>query len=210
MDRREAMLRVAALMGSAVSAPLLSGLMYSCQSKTSNNQDTDTKTTTVVSDKHKAMIEEITELIIPKTSTPGAKEAKVPEYVLIMLADCYPQQEQQRFFKGLDTLDERAKQAYGTEFVDCKPDQQVALLQKEEELAMAEQKEQRKIKAQAKTREEREKQDDPPFFSMMKEMTIVGYFTSEAGATKATAYVQVPGRFEACTDLQPGQKVWAT
>ncbi len=208
MDRREAMLRVATLMGGAISTPLLSGLLYSCQSKTSNDQDT--KTTTVVSDKHKAMIEEITEIIIPKTNTPGAKEAKVPEYALIMLADCYPKKDQQRFFKGLDTLDDRAKQAHGTEFLDCKPEQQLALLQKEEELAMAERAEQRKIKAQAKTREEREKEDDLPFFSMMKEMTLVGYFTSEPGATKALAYVQVPGRFEGCTDLQPGQKGWAT
>ncbi|PSR54489.1 twin-arginine translocation pathway signal protein [Adhaeribacter arboris] len=208
MDRREAMLRVAALMGSAISAPLLSGLLYSCQTKTGNDQDT--KTTTVVSDKHKAMIEEITEVIIPKTSTPGAKEAKVPEYVLIMLADCYPEKDQQRFFKGLDALDERAKQAHGTEFLDCKPEQQLALLQQEEEKAMAERAEQMKIKAKATTREEKEKEDELPFFSMMKEMTVVGYFTSEPGATKALAYVHVPGHFEGCTDLKPGQKAWAT
>ncbi|QNF31820.1 gluconate 2-dehydrogenase subunit 3 family protein [Adhaeribacter swui] len=208
MDRREAMLRVAALMGSTISAPLLSGLLYSCETKTSNNQDT--KTTTLVSDKHKAMIEEITEIIIPATDTPGAKEAKVPDYVLIMLADCYPEKDQQRFFKGLDTLDERAKQAHGTEFLDCKPDQQVALLQKEEALAKAEREEQNRIKAQAKTRAEKEKEAEPPFFSMMKEMTLVGYFTSELGATKALAYVHVPGKFEGCVPLKPGQKGWAT
>lgn len=208
MDRREAMLRVAALMGSAVSAPLLSGLLYSCETKTSNTQDT--KTTTLVSDKHKAMIEDITEIIIPATDSPGAKEAKVPEYVLIMLADCYPEKDQQKFFKGLDTLDERAKQAYDNEFLDCKPDQKVALLEKEDALAKAERDEQNRVKAQAKTRAEREKEVEPSFFSMMKEMTLVGYFTSEPGATKALAYVHVPGRFEACTPLQAGQKGWAT
>ena len=208
MERREAMLRVAALMGSAISAPLLSGLLYSCETKTSNTQDT--KTTTLVSDKHKAMIQEITELIIPATNTPGAKEAKVPEYVLIMLADCYPEKDQQRFFKGLDTLDERAKKAHSTEFLDCKPDQQVALLNKEDELAKAERDEQYRVRSQAKTRAEREKEVEPSFFSMMKEMTLVGYFTSEPGTTKALAYVAVPGRFEGCTPVTPGQKGWAT
>lgn len=208
MDRREAVLRVAALMGGAISAPLLSGLLYGCETKTSKTQDT--KVTSVVSDKHKAMIEEIAEIIIPATDTPGAKEAKVPEYILIMLADCYPQTDQQRFFKGLDTLDERAKASYGVEFIDCKPKQQLVLLQKEEALAKAERDEQNKAKAKATTREEKEKQMDPPFFSMMKEMTLVGYFTSEPGATKALEYVHVPGRYEACVPLKPGQKGWAT
>lgn len=208
MDRREAMLRVATLMGSAISAPLLSGLLYSCETKTGKTQDT--KVITLVSDKHKAMIEEIAEIILPATSTPGAKEAKVPEYVLIMLADCYPEADQQRFFKGLDTLNERAKEAHGIEFLDCKPEQQMALLQKEEALAMEEREEQIKARAKATTREEKEKQMDPPFFSMMKEMTLVGYFTSEPGATQALEYVHVPGRYEACTPLKPGQKAWAT
>lgn len=201
------MLRVATLMGSAVSAPLLSGL-YSCQTKTSN-QETQV-TTALVSDKHRAMIEEISEIIIPATDTPGAKAAKVPEYMMVMLADCYPKEDQQRFFDGLDALDERAKKAHGTEFLDCKPEQQVALVVETEKLNQVIRAEQSKTKATAKTREEREKPLPTPFFSMMKEMTLIGYFTSEPGATQALAYVHVPGRYEGCTPLQPNQKAWAT
>ncbi len=207
MDRREAMLRVATLMGTAVSAPLLSGLLYSCETKTGNQ---DVKVTSVVSDKHRAMMEEIAELIIPATDTPGAKEAKVPEYMMIMLSDCYPAADQQRFFKGLDDLNARAEKEHGNSFLDCKPEQQVALLLEEEKRANSQKDQLNKARAQAATAAEREKAIDTPFFGMIKEMTLVGYFTSEPGATKALAYVHVPGRWSACEPLQPNQKGWAT
>ncbi|HAK76772.1 MAG TPA: twin-arginine translocation pathway signal, partial [Runella sp.] len=43
----------------------------------------------------------------------------------------------------------------------------------------------------------------------MKELTVTGYFTSEIGATKALEYLPIPGRFEGCVPLKPGQKAWA-
>ena len=48
-----------------------------------------------------------------------------------------------------------------------------------------------------------------PFFLRLKELTTTGYFTSEIGATKALAYLPVPGRFDGCMPIQPGQKTWA-
>jgi hypothetical protein len=42
----------------------------------------------------------------------------------------------------------------------------------------------------------------------MRELTVVGYFTSEIGATKALAYLPIPGRFEGDIALEPGQKTW--
>jgi hypothetical protein len=44
----------------------------------------------------------------------------------------------------------------------------------------------------------------------MYELTCLGYYTSEIGATKALKYVHIPGKYEACIPLQPGQKAWAT
>ena len=51
---------------------------------------------------------------------------------------------------------------------------------------------------------------DRPFFRLMKQLTVAGYFTSEIGATKALEYVPIPGRFEGDVLMQPGQKAWAT
>ena len=50
---------------------------------------------------------------------------------------------------------------------------------------------------------------DPGFFPLAKELTMLGYFSSEIGAKQALVYLDVPGKYEACTDLQPGQKAWA-
>lgn len=48
--------------------------------------------------------------------------------------------------------------------------------------------------------------DEPPhFFRMMKELTLLGYFTSEIGCTKALRYVETPGRFDPCTAYTPGE-----
>jgi len=52
---------------------------------------------------------------------------------------------------------------------------------------------------------------DPPahYFRMMKELAMLGYFTSEIGCTQALRYVEMPGRFDPCVDYKPGERAWA-
>lgn len=50
----------------------------------------------------------------------------------------------------------------------------------------------------------------PAAFAVLKELTILGYFTSEIGATRALSYDPVPGAYHGCVELRPGQKAWAT
>jgi hypothetical protein len=206
MDRREAMLRVAALTGLTLSAPLLSGLLVSCDSSAKTAEE---KVTRVVSGKHRTMIEEIAERIIPKTTTPGAKEAKVPEFILLTLADCYPQADQDNFFAGLDKLDAEAKKVYNNSFLDLKAAEQTALLVQAEQAFHEEKAKNKKAEEEAKKSGIKHETPRPQFFQVMKELTIIGYFSSEPGATQALAYVQVPGSYQACTDMKPGQKAWA-
>jgi hypothetical protein len=47
------------------------------------------------------------------------------------------------------------------------------------------------------------------YFRMMKELTLLGYFTSEIGYTKAQRYVESPGRYDPCLPYQPGETAWA-
>jgi len=208
MDRREAILRVATLTGLTLSAPLLTGLLTSCETKTKDSQTQ--KITRVVSGKHKTMVEEIAERIIPTTDTPGAKEAKVPEFILLTLADCYSMADQDRFFQGLDALDEQAKKTYNNSFLDLKKAEQTALLTQVEKTAKNEAVAQKKKDDAAKLEGIKVEPAAPGFFQMMKELTVVGYFSSEVGATQALSYVHVPGSYNGCTDLQPNQKTWAT
>ena len=53
-------------------------------------------------------------------------------------------------------------------------------------------------------------QMDSAGFHLLRELTLVGYFTSEIGATKALAYAAVPGEYRGCVDLTPAQRTWAT
>jgi hypothetical protein len=193
MDRREAMLKVATLMGVTLSAPLLSGLVYG---KGNLLEIPEGYVTPLATENQQKMISEIAELIIPTTNTPGAKAAKVPEFIQVLITDCYPEKDQQRFFEGLDKLEADAKRAHGKGFLALTKAQQTDLLKKAEADALA------------------LRQKDPsapaPFFPMIKEMTVTGYFTSEVGATKALNYVKVPGAYRGCEPMKPGQKTWAT
>jgi len=208
MDRREAILRVATLTGMSFSAPLLAGLLTSCESKTKATEKENV--TRVISGKHKTMVEEIAERIIPTTDTPGAKEAKVPEFILLTLADCYAMADQDRFFQGLDALDVQAKKTYNNSFLDLRHEEQTSLLKqvekKAKDEAIALKKKEDEVKLEGKETEPAQ----PSFFAMMKELTVLGYFSSEIGATQALHYVHVPGSYNGCTDLEPNQKTWAT
>jgi hypothetical protein len=43
----------------------------------------------------------------------------------------------------------------------------------------------------------------------MKQLTMLGYFTSEVGSTQALRYVPVPGKYEGCIPYKKGDRAWA-
>jgi len=47
------------------------------------------------------------------------------------------------------------------------------------------------------------------YFRMMKELALLGYFTSEIGYTKAMRYAEAPGRFDPCLPYTAGEPAWA-
>jgi hypothetical protein len=51
---------------------------------------------------------------------------------------------------------------------------------------------------------------DPPrhYFRMMKELALLGYFTSEIGGTQALRYIESPGRYDPCIPYTAGEKAW--
>ncbi len=144
-----------------------------------------------------AFLNEVAETILPATSTPGAKEAKVGELMAVMVQDCYTPENQAIFQKGITQLDEAAKKKFGAKFLDLEAPQRTALLTTLDE--------------EQKTYM-RDKAPDAPnhYFRMMKELTLFGFFTSEVGATQALRYVPVPGRYEGCIPYQKGDRAWAT
>lgn len=198
MKRRDAIGRAALIMGGALSAPTMLAFLEGCKS----SGEAGTAMSFPFTAERKNLISEVAEIIIPKTDTPGAKDAKVGEFIELMLKDCYGSTDQASFNKGLEELDK-------ANFLKATPEEQVKILTKMEsdgKVEMAKQGEERKKYTEAG----KEYTDaGVPFFKLMKELTLLGYFTSEDGATQALEYVAVPGRYDGCIDYKPGQKSWA-
>src|SRR5271155_2487851 len=70
----------------------------------------------------------MTDVILPQTDTPGAKGAKVNEFIDVILTDWATDAERKRFLTGLANVDDRSTALYGKPLVDCTPGQQEALL----------------------------------------------------------------------------------
>jgi gluconate 2-dehydrogenase gamma chain len=191
IDRREALRKTALMMGAAISASALAGLMQGC--KTTPEL---TYVPKFFSEDQGRLVMEVAEIIIPKTDTPGAKDVGVPGFIDTMLKDCYKKEDQDRFLEGLLAFDEEAKKAYGDSFIYCEPEQQVELVKKTHDAAVAEAKENREAPR--------------PFILMTKELTLLGFFTSEPGATQVLQYVAVPGAYHGCVPLAEVGKTWAT
>lgn len=193
MDRREALRKTALLMGAAVSASALTGILQGCKA----TPELTYKPVFFTEDQAR-MVMEVAEIIIPKTDTPGAKDAGLPGFIDLMLKDCYKKEDQDRFIAGLTSFDEEAKKAYGDSFIYCKPEQQVEFVTKVHAAALAEAKENKEAKR--------------PFILMAKELTLLGFFTSEPGATQVLQYIAVPGSYKGCIPLaEAGNgKTWAT
>ncbi|MEO6284660.1 MAG: gluconate 2-dehydrogenase subunit 3 family protein [Dyadobacter sp.] len=198
MKRRDALGRVALLMGGTLSAPTMLAFLEGCKSAT----ETSSALTFPFSADRKALVSEVAEIIIPKTDTPGAKDAKVGEFIEKMLKDCYEAKDQEGFNKGLEELEKK-------DFLKATPQQQTAILKELEKTAATElvsaDKEKKKYTEAGKEYTDA----SVPFFRLVKELTLLGYFTSEPGATLALEYVPVPGRYDGCIDYKPGQKAWA-
>jgi hypothetical protein len=119
-----------------------------------------------------------------------------------MLKDCYYEKDQKSFMSGLSKLEDK-------DFMKATPEERITLLTAAEQESIDELK--RIGDERTKAQEAGKEFDEPgvPFFRLMKELTLLGYFTSEPGATQALEYVAVPGRYDGCIDLKPGQKAWA-
>lgn len=200
-------MRVAALAGATVSLPALADTLEASVARRAL-----TGQPLFLTADQDATVAELAEVIIPTTKTPGAKAAKVNELIDIMVKDCYKPDEQKRFLEGLGQTNKLSQDAYGKAFVQLDPAQRIEIVKKLEADAIAQRNGNKAVQGgngQVDVQVPKEQQNVKPFFVMLKDLTLLGYFTSEIGATQALEYVAVPGRYEGCVPLKPGQKAWA-
>lgn len=192
-------------MGGVVSAPALISILEGCKSATDA-----TGAPFTLNPDQLSLVSEIAEVIIPKTDTPGAKDAGVGPFIEVMIKDCYSQLQGEHFVKGLAQVQEES-QKLGSDFISLNAEQKIEVLKTLEAAASTEREAAKSKVIDSETGiEKQEKAETPaPFFDIMKSLTLFGYFTSEAGATKALDFVAIPGRYEGCIPLKEGQKAYA-
>ncbi len=223
MDRRDAVKNVAFLIGGALSATTIGVFLDGC-----NPAPKKGDSTLFSADQEKIIIE-LADTIIPDTKTPGAKAAGVGPFIAMMVRDCYPEAAQKEFIRGLDDLEDRSNKKFNKSFAVITPAQRAQLLNVIREETLAKQKaEKDKLDPQIKKETENtiinkpEKEhagrpmaakerykETPYFFAIARDLTLLGYFTSEIGATQAYEYIAIPGHYDGCVDLKPGKRVWA-
>jgi hypothetical protein len=156
-----------------------------------------------------ALLDEIAETILPETTTPGAKAAKTGAFMAFMVTSAYTAADRQVFRDGMRRLDEACRAQQGAAFMAATPAQRLAFLQvldREQKTAMEERANPPRSRAPAAT----PAADAPAhYFRMMKELALLGYFTSEIGCTRAQRYIEAPGRYDPCVPHKPGDKSWA-
>lgn len=209
MERREAVKYIGILLGGTVVGA--NTFLTGCKSETGKTMAFLTEDI--------AYLNEIADTILPETSSPGAKAANVGEFMTVMVSDCYEADDQKVFHEGMDKLNEATKKKYDKSFMELSVQQRHQFLVELDKEAKDHQKklndfnknENDKEKAElAKGNKAYKKQQMPVhYFSMMKQLTLLGYFTSEIGAKQALRYNPVPGRFEGCIPYKKGDKAWA-
>src|ERR1700722_11570242 len=204
IDRREAIRRVSALLG-GVAFVGGNSLLAAVENASGTVQPAPGK----FSARDVAYLDEIAETILPATKTPGAKAAKTGAFMALMVTDCYSPAEQKVFREGMRKVDDAARKANARSFMAATPLQRTAVLttlDREQKRVMDAQKRERDALDAAATL------DRPAqhYFRMMKELALLGYFTSEIGCPQVMRYVESPGRFDPCAPYAPGEPGWAT
>jgi hypothetical protein len=142
-----------------------------------------------------ATVTVIAEMIIPATDTPGAKSAKVNEFIDLLMSDWYEPAESARFLDGLADVDQRTQSLFSKDFVDCSASQQEQILHALDGEAMS------FAKRQTAAREAKTPAPTANFFYTMKKLTLAGYYTSEIGFEKELRKSIIPPSHAGCAPL---------
>ncbi len=215
MNRRELLQMVAAMTGASV----IGGEAFAAHAEAFATSITTPRLR--FSAREINLLDEIAETIIPKTDTPGAKAAKVGRFMEVMVRDCYTSAQQAAFVEGLQAFPERCLAQTQKSFFNMNAKQRQALLvsmEREAKQFNAAQTELDKVRKQALETEnkdnsfamQKEFEGLPKhFYTMVKQLTLLGFFTSETGATKTLRYVPIPSRYDGEVPYIKGQRAWA-
>lgn len=233
IDRREAIRRVSAMLG-GIAFVGGSSLLTACERRTTAEAPMQDFTADEI-----AFLDEIAETILPETSTPGAKAARTGAFMAVMVKDSYDPKDQKIFREGMLAVDDETRKAYNVTFMAATPAQRLAVLErldrvqrahsisrenaqrakkglaplqpdeKPPESSLSDQRQEAELGSDVGTASAITADSPAHYFRMMKELALLGYFTSEIGCTQAQRYAETPGRYDPCLPYKAGEKAWA-
>jgi hypothetical protein len=183
LRRRELLRRAAWLLGGAVSAPAALAILEGCSAK---DQPADW-TPRFFKGAEAQVVTAIADVILPRTTTSGALDAGVPAFIDSVMLAVYPEEAQQRFHAGFTEF-EAASRADGKAFLEQDAAGRAAAVTKALQAALA------------------GNPDPRPFILMVRELTLLGYFSSRVGITENMEYVPVPGAYHGCVPVSKMNK----
>ena len=190
MDRREALKTASLIMGYSLVGSSAAILLHGCKAETKADW-----TPAFLTEEEWKLVADISEIIIPVTDTPGAKDAFCDRYIDQAIHSFYNDEKKEHFREDLLIFDNKAKEKYSKAFL--------ALNQNEKEKVLDLVVEELKA-SQEKDPEKRN------IFRQLKELTVTGYCTSEVGAKGGLFdYRPVPGPYQGCIDYATVGKAWA-
>lgn len=186
MNRREILKRTSYVIGGALSVGTISAVMGGCKTE---SIDLGWMPKVLSSDQAQ-LVAEIAERIIPKTDTPGAKDAGVASFIDNALDLNILGEKRTSLLSGLTQFTKMASSKFGKSFIDISDEEKDTV-----------------IKAVAMDGAEGDKAN--PVFKQLRELVVAGYFSSEAGAKGALAYDPIPGEYIGCIDFKDVGKAYA-
>jgi hypothetical protein len=201
VDRRDLIKFLALSPGSAIGLNLANSLEAFAASSLLEQHETIREHSLLGADEYEILSIAV-DLIIPPTDTPGAAEAGVPEFADLIISSWYTDDEREVFIDGLRGLDQFCVSQNGEKFVRTSVENQIAALQQFERKAQASQ-------PMRPTDVFAMPSEGVPFFFRLKELTVLGYYTSEIGSTQELKYNPVPGHYDGDVDFDTLGRQWS-
>lgn len=186
MNRKEAIKRTGLLLGGVIFAPNILGVLKGC-SPTPGGWDPE-----LFSAEQARVVTALSDVILPADDTPSASEVGVPQFIETMVKDHYSEEQRNQFLDGLDRFADDYRAEIQGEYFDGTDDEKYDFTYHQNRIAIE------------------ESPGESPFILTFKELTMLGYFTSEVGATQVLRYEANPGVYDGCMPLEEVGRTWAT
>lgn len=180
MDRRHLLKGIGAVALYSSFSSVLGEFLSSCSSNAAKQR------AGFFSDEEFFLLETIADIMLPKTSTPGALQLQVPYFIELVVKDCMNKDDQQLIKDGLKQMN---KDSAGN-FSSLSANEKSEVVKKIDAAAFKD-------------------DNSKAWYRIIKKLALVGYFTSQEGMTKALHYVKVPGDYKACVHYKKGDKAMA-